>query len=118
MAEVGDPAAGASWRSRTWWLLPLCVVATTAVALTVVFVPRLGAHVSVPARLTAAVPASGPQQTTSPSPPATSPSPTTRPSPTHHATTQPTPQVVQPRLPIVTVSRERDGGGEREPADR
>ena len=116
MTAGGDGAAGVDRRSRMWWLAPLCVVVTTAVAVTVLFVPRLGAHVAVPHRLVLAG-AADPTTSTSPSPrPPRRPTPSRTASPTASPRITPTTEVVQPQRPVVTVPSE--DGHEREPGDR
>jgi hypothetical protein len=99
--------AGADWRSRMWWLAPLCVVASSAVAVTVLLAPTVGAHVAVPRTLVVATPTTATRAVETPrprhrrpAPPSPSPSPTP-------ATAVPTTQVVQPRLPVVTVHEDR-----------
>ena len=116
MTEGGDGEAGVDRRSRMWWLAPLCVVVTSAVALTVLFVPRLGAHVAVPHRLVLAG-AAEPSATTPPSPrPTRRPKPSPTPSSTSSPRVTPSTEVVQPQRPVVTVPSEE--GPEYEPGDR
>src|SRR4051812_41630670 len=107
-------------RSRMWWLAPVFLVATTAVAATVLFVPRLGAHVVVPGRL---VVAAHPERTTPPprkvSRPKQRPTPAATGSATTSPSTEPSTEVVQPERPVVRLSD--DSGyddSEREPGDR
>ena len=116
MTVGGDGGAGVDRRSRVWWLAPLVVVVTTAVAVTVLLVPRLGAHVAVPHRLVLAG-ATDPTATTPPSPrPTRRPTPSPTPSSTTSPHATPTTEVVQPQRPVVTVPSE--DGHETEPGDR
>lgn len=116
MTVGGDGEARVDRRSRVWWLAPLCVVVTTAVAVTVLLVPRLGAHVAVPHHLVLAGAADS-AATTTPSPrPRKRPTPSATPSPTTTPRVNPTTEVVQPQRPVVTVPSE--DGHEQEPGDR
>lgn len=113
-------------RPKMWWLAPVFVVATTAVASTVLFVPELGAHVAVPRQVVVFVPASEPPAPTSPTPrpqPHRTHHPAPRPTPTTPALTpveaEPTPVVVQPQRPVVRVDDDKETSGyERESGDK
>ena len=123
MTPVSATDAGVDWRARMWWLAPLCVVASSAIAVTVLMAPKLGAHVAIPRQLVVAAPSPVTQpsvdaRSVAAQRPTRRPSPSASPTPSAPASA-PTTQVVQPQRPVVTIRDDsRDSGTERGPGDR